>query len=279
MMVEVAAKPSRWRTVAGVLAVLLIGLIIHDGADRRPSDPSRPLVRRGVSRAPCDRNTLCVVSFNIHSGKGDGDAVMLDVTANTLGEFDFAGLYEVRSRQYGLEGSQAEQIANLTHSSSIFAPTEIHWWHEHFGNAILSNCMLGPVQRIPLPGTRGKAFRNAVLTEFPWRDRVVKIVSTHIDRHEDRVPQLEQVIALFLALEPPAVVMGDFNTPISDPLLKKLLETPGVNSPLHEALGEAIPEDNIDWMFTRGLKTVTAELTENAASDHPVLRAELALPD
>ncbi|MDZ4688355.1 MAG: hypothetical protein SH850_25050 [Planctomycetaceae bacterium] len=279
-----ASPPSsrRGRVVTLLLVAALVALIVRDGADRRPADPSRPLQRFRLPTLPgerCDRDTLRIASFNIHSGKGDGDVVRLDVTAKTLGEFDFSGLYEVRSPQYGLEGTQAEQIATLIRCGSIFAATETHWWREHFGNAVLTNCALGTVQRIPLPGTRGKAFRNAVLSELPWRDRTVRILSTHIDREDDREMQLELVIALFLSLQPPAVLMGDLYTAIDDPQLVKLRERADVASPLHDALPDGPPADTIDWMFTRGLRTVSAELMENAASDHPVLRAELALPE
>jgi endonuclease/exonuclease/phosphatase family metal-dependent hydrolase len=268
----------RWRIAAGLVTIALIALVIRDGADRRPADPSRPLVRFGIPSTALDRDTLRITSFNIHSGKGDGDIVNLSVTGELLGEFDFAGIYEVRSGYLG-DWSQAHEIADSIYCGAIFLPTETHWWREHFGNAVMSKCALGPVQRIPLPGTRGKAFRNVVLSELPWRGRVVKILTTHIDREDDREAQLTLVIALFLALEPPAVLIGDLNTTLADPQMLALHRTPGVRSPLHDVLGNRIPVDNIDWMFTRGLKTVTAELVENAASDHPVLRAELAVDE
>lgn len=269
----------RGRIVTLLLAVALVAVIIRDGADRRPADPSRLLVRRNIPTATCNRDALRITSFNIHSGKGDGDVVRLDVSAQTLGGFDFAGLYEVRAGCIGTDVNQAADIAGLTSSGSIFAATETHWWREHFGNAVLSSCALGTVQRIPLPGTRGKAFRNVVLSELPWRDRTVRILSTHIDREDDREMQLELVIALFLSLEPPAVLMGDLNTTIDDPQLARLRGRADVTSPLHDALPDGPPAGTIDWMFTRGLRTVSAELVENAASDHPVLRAEVALPE
>jgi endonuclease/exonuclease/phosphatase family metal-dependent hydrolase len=275
-----APIPARhWRTVAALLAVALAGVVIRDGADRRPADPSRPLVRRTIPAATCQRESLRLVGFNIHSGKGDGNITDLGRTADTLGEFDFAGLYEVRSPRFGEHPDQAADLAQQLQCGSLFAPTETHWWREHFGNALLSRWALGPVQRIPLPGTRGKAYRNLVLTDFPWRDRTVRILSAHIDREDDRVVQLELAIHLFLSLEPPVVLMGDLNTTIGDPQLAALFKTEGVASPLHDALGDAVPADTIDWMFTRGLRTVSAELVENSASDHPVLRAELALPE
>ncbi|HUQ68531.1 MAG TPA: endonuclease/exonuclease/phosphatase family protein [Planctomycetaceae bacterium] len=287
-MTESPQPTRRGRVVTLLLAAALVAVVIRDGADRRPADPSRPLIQwLSGTESTSDSDTLRIVSFNIHSGKGDGDVVDLRRTAKTLDKLDFAGLYEVRG---GLlpNGNQAAQISDnlyVLHShsrsdcGSIFAATETHWWREHFGNAVLSYCELGTVQRIPLPGTRGKAFRNVVLSELPWRDRTVRILSTHIDREDDREMQLELVIALFLSLEPPAVLMGDLNTTIDDPQLTRLRERTDVASVLHDALPDGPPADTIDWMFTRGLRTVSAELTENAASDHPVLRAELALPE
>lgn len=282
-MTEAPHHAKRWRTIAVLLAIALVALVIRDGADRKPADPSRPLVRHDGSLPVCNRDTLRIVSFNIHSGKGDDNVVDLRRTAQVLGagSFDFANLNEVRSLVINEIGnSQADGICmSCGYCDSIFVPTETHWWREHFGNAILTNCKLGPVQRIPLPGTRGKAFRNLVLTDLPWRDRTVKILSTHLDREDDRETQLKLAIALFLSLEPPAVLMGDLNTTIDDPQLIALRNRPDVASPLHDVLGDDLPADNIDWIFTRGLRTVSAELVENAASDHPVLRAELALPE
>ena len=124
-------------------------------------------------------------------------------------------------------------------------------------------------------GTRGKAFRNAIFATVPLQDAEVHILAVHIDRESDRRHQLQTMVDLFLSLEPPCVLMGDLNTTASDPLLTTLLEHPGVKSPLHEQFAGRIPSQNIDWIFTRGLATISAELIETTASDHPLLHAEL----
>jgi endonuclease/exonuclease/phosphatase family metal-dependent hydrolase len=279
-----AAAPSprspwrRWRTVAALLAIVLAAVVIRDGADRRAADATRPLVRRQIPDVPCERDTLRLVSFNIHGGKGDGKVVRMGLTAETLGEFDVAGLFEVRAPLLAAHPDQAADLAQRLNCGSVFVATETHWWRDHFGNALLTRCALGPVQRIPLPNTRGKAFRNLIHTEIPWRGRTINLLATHVDSSTDRVSQLALVLTTFLALEQPAVLMGDLNTTVADPLLVELLQTEGVSSPLHDALPDGPPADTIDWIFVRGLRTVSAELIENPVSDHPVLRVELALP-
>lgn len=100
------------------------------------------------------------------------------------------------------------------------------------------------------------------------------MIAVHIDRENDRRSQLRTIIDLFLSLEEPCLLMGDLNTAGKDPLLIDLREHPGVRSPLHETLGESAVENNIDWIFTRGLRTLSAKLVENNASDHPFLTAE-----
>jgi len=80
-------------------------------------------------------------------------------------------------------------------------------------------------------------------------------------------------------LEPPVVLMGDLNTTADDPQLVWLRAQPTVHSALHDALPDGPPPDTIDWLFHRGLETASAQLKVVDASDHPVLYAELALPE
>jgi len=258
----------------------LLGLLVWNGADRRAADATRPLLR---SPEPSSQRelplTLKIASFNTHSGKGDDGLQDLSRTAATLPDVDFTGLYEVRATPFGDQPNQAAAIAALRESGWLFAPTERHWWIDHFGNGLIHRLPLGSVVRVPLMNTRGKAYRNAILSTITLQNGDVRVLAVHIDREEDRVHQLQTVIDLFLGLQAPCVLMGDLNTVASDPLLLTLLQHADVQSPLHEALGRTPPADNIDWIFTRGLKTLAANLVENAASDHPLLWAELAFPE
>lgn len=267
----------KWKTAVLGLLFALVGLVIWDGADRRAVDATQPLSQ---SPAPAVRRsapaTLIIGSFNIHSGKGVDGIRNLARTADLLADVEFAGLYEVRATSSARQPNQAAVIADRCQSEWLFAPTERQWWSNHFGNGLIYRIPVRSVLRIPLINTRGKAYRNAVLSTVELRDTNVRIISVHIDRQDDRQEQLRSVIELFLSLQTPCVLMGDLNSTAAEPLLIDLRERHDVKSPLHDANTEDSTIQSIDWLFTRGLKTVSAALVENTASDHPFLRAELA---
>lgn len=271
--------PRSWKITAFVLFAALAGFVIYDGADRRAADATKPLAR-GPASLPGQSppSTLKIASFNIHSGKGRDGKTDLFRTSELIADSDFVGVYEVRATPFYDWPDQACTLAAANKAYWLFAPTERQWWHEHFGNGIVHRHGLPQVLRIPLDNTRGKAYRNALLWTVELQGGSVRVLSTHIDRTTDREHQLKAVIGLFLSLQPPCVLMGDLNTVAADPQLDALKKTDGVTSPLHEQLSDGLPTTTIDWIFTRGLQTISAELIENDASDHPVLKAELALP-
>jgi endonuclease/exonuclease/phosphatase family metal-dependent hydrolase len=262
------------------LFIVLIGLVIWDGADRRAADATRPLSKSSVvSIKLTPPRTLKIGSFNIHSCKGADGIRNLSRTAELLCDIDFAGLYEVRATTNANQPNQAAALADLCKVAWLFAPTEKQWWSDHFGNGLMYRIPVNAIVRIPLVNTRGKAYRNAILSTADIEGGSVRIIAVHIDREDDRRSQLQSVIDLFLSLQEPCVLMGDLNTPATDPLLVGLRDQFGVRSPLHEFVAEGPLTANIDWIFTRGLKTISAALVENTASDHPFLKAELAPMD
>lgn len=266
-----------WKQATWGLAAVLVSWIIIDGGDRRAAEATRPIALRGDTEPwPTESHPLRLASFNIHSGRGRDDRYDLERTASVLDtNLDFVGLNEVRAAWLGPD--QAQILGTRLNLASAFLPTERHWWRDHFGNALLTRRPLAGLMRCPLPGTRGKAFRNVVLAYLPYQGRTVKILVTHIDRETDRKHQLEVVLQLFLSLEPPVVLMGDLNSTIDEPLLASLLEQPDVHSALHEGIAGGPVSGTIDWLFHRGMKTISAKLVEVEASDHPVLFAELTL--
>ena len=270
-------RKSRWRFVAAGFFAALVGLIVWDGADRKAADATRPIMMS--PNVAIERNrpqTLKLASFNIHGGKGTDGVRNVSRIAELLTDIDVSGLYEVRASSYENTSNQAATIANANKLSWLFAPSERRWWTDHFGNGLTYRIPVRSAIRIPLVNTRGKAYRNAILATAEMQGVDVRIIAVHIDREQDRRAQLESVIELFLGLQPPCVLMGDLNTAGSDSIIEKLRNKPGVRSPLHDDTEQELPEGNIDWIFTRGLRTVSARLIVNGASDHPVLRAELA---
>lgn len=268
-----------WKRATWGLAAVLVGWICIDGADRRAADATRPVALRGPTEPlSTEPHPLRLASFNIHSGRGRDNRYDLERTASVLdSNLDFVGLNEVRASWFGPD--QAQLLGTRLNLASAYLPTERHWWHDHFGNALLTRRPLVGLVRCPLPGTRGKAFRNIVLACLPYQSRTVKIMVTHIDRETDRRHQLEVALRLFLSLEPPVVLMGDLNSTIEEPLLASLREQPDVHSALHEGMPGGPAPGTIDWLFHRGMKTVSARLVDVEASDHPVLFAELTLPE
>ncbi len=147
------------------------------------------------------------------------------------------------------------------------------------GADLLYRCPVRNAVRVPLTNTRGKAYRNAILSTITLQGGDVRILAVHVDREEDRQHQLQTVIDLFLGLQAPCVLMGDLNTVAAEPLLRGLIQHSEVQSPLHDALGRSLPAETIDWILTRGLTTLSANLVDNPASDHPLLWAELTFPE
>jgi endonuclease/exonuclease/phosphatase family metal-dependent hydrolase len=71
--------------------------------------------------------------------------------------------------------------------------------------------------------------------------------------------------------------MGDLNTAASDPQIQRLLAVNGVCDAVAQANKNHVPEKRIDWIFTRGLRCITAGHVPTVASDHPVVWAELEI--
>ena len=278
-MVETEPRPRRrysWR--AAILAgVILLGYVIAIGVDRTDVGPAQG---QGFFSGPelpeAPRDRLRVATFNIHSGRDAGGRLDLELTARTLDGFDLAGLNEVRSGFPWGTTDQAELLGRKLGMSWLFAPAERRWWHDSFGNAMLSRCPVRGWERRPLVNTRGKGYRNMVLAEVVFGGRTVSVLATHVDRREDRRAQLEVVARSFLGLRPPAILMGDLNSTEADPVLRELLGASDVIDALAHVTSKD-PSERIDWILVRGLAVLDAGVRNLGASDHPCVWAELTL--
>ncbi|HEX5446858.1 MAG TPA: endonuclease/exonuclease/phosphatase family protein [Pirellulales bacterium] len=261
----------RWLIVAAACAV-----IVYSGYQRRPCGADagrsfagdRPEILSDVKR-------LRIGTFNIHGGMGRHGVRDLSRTADSLDALDLVGLNEVRDAGFGESEGQAEWLGRRLKLRWLFAPTEERWWHSRFGNAVLSALPVSSWQTSPLRQRYSHSCRNAVLVTARHGEREIHMVITHLDRtDEERRHQLRTVADLFLALAEPAVLLGDLNSTQDDPEIARLLSQPGVGDPLGEVMGDQTPP-HIDWILTRGFKTVDAGLRDDGASDHPLVWAEL----
>lgn len=191
---------------------------------------------------------------------------------------DIIGLNEVRGTwDQSLGSDQAAQLGLLLGMQSIFLPTERRWWHDHFGNGLLTRLPLRHVQRLPLVCTRGKAYRSATLTEFELQSQTVQLLSVHVDSQADREHQLRTVLTLFQGLQAPAILIGDLNSTADDPQMIELLSKPEIVDPLKDSPPDNRGRKHIDWILARGFHCRSGQLIQNEASDHPAVVAELEL--
>lgn len=284
MLQRIASFPFRFRWkgwLALCLTLVFVG-VFAVGANRVPADATRKITWRGKADLnSLPGNTFRVASFNIHGGKGTDRRLDLNRIADCIAgvEPQFVGLNEVHGDRFGTRLNQAEELGQHLKMASLFVPTERRFWQPSFGNGLLTHVSTTSVHRLPLPCTQGKKYRTATLTSFQVGGQKVRVLSVHLDRVQDREVQLERVFSLFSDLEKPAILMGDMNTFPNDPLLAKWLKDSDIHDAVGESLGDADPPRRIDWIFTRGLNTVKAGCVPNEASDHPLVWAELQIPE
>jgi endonuclease/exonuclease/phosphatase family metal-dependent hydrolase len=261
------------------LGILAVAAIVADGAWQKPADPVEPLVLQGENRVgTLDSAALRIATFNIHAGVGRDGIRDLDRTAAALPNLDVVALQEVRNPVFGFNGPQVAAVADQLHMAWLFVPAERRWWRNDYGNALLTRAALTDCVRIPLPTPARHRFRAALLANFVHQGRTVHLLAAHIDKDLEQNThdlQLRTVADLFLSLSEPAILMGDLNEFSTHPEIVRLLRTAGVHSALADVPKPKVKTDPIDWIFTRGFRTVRAEWRVTPSSDHPVACAEL----
>lgn len=263
------------------IGTLLIGvvLVVAWGSDRTATPPAQGTAILGqLAAKETGEATFRVATFNIHGGKGADDRRDLERVADTLESFDLIALQEVHGPSYPGATDQAEALAESLDMAWLFAPTEYRWWSDSFGNALLTRLPVEQWKRIPLQGTQGKAFRNAVVTQVTLGHATLNVLITHVDRRDDREAQLAEVIEMYRSLPSPCILMGDLNTDRSDLQWAELLQDTQVVDVLHIGNPSTDNPSRIDWIISRGLQVVAAGSINNGASDHPCYWAELRLP-
>lgn len=280
---SVASSPSqrRWLGRRSILLICLVALMAVGGAiwhlaTRRPAGPAQGTSFNGQFPRPAEpRTTIRVGTYNIHGCVGRDHQLDYGRTADCLRDLDLVGLNEVHGGTPWQPQDQAEMLGRRLSLPWLFVPTERRWARESFGNAALTSLPVTSWLRIPQAGTQS-SFRNMLLLGVMQGNTKINVLITHADHGPDRQMQLRAAISLFLSLAEPAILMGDMNSTIDDPQLQALLATPGVEDAASQADGVR-PVKLIDWIITRGLRTVRSTIKDNGASDHPIVLAELEL--
>ena len=268
---------TRWIAAAGLL---LVAALVWHASRRVPAGPDKGIAANGrIERLRAKPSTLRIGTFNIHRCKGRDGRRDVDRVAACLDGLDFVALSEVSGSPLSWHHDQAETLGRRLGLAWLFAPAERTWYGlSEFGNGFLTALPVTSWERIPLSKEHDITYRNAVLVDVWHQARTIRVLLTHLSSRNDRERrnQLQAVVALFLALDEPAILVGDLNSRPGDPEIRQLLATPGVVDPVGEVLGPGVVRD-VDWIFVRGLRAVDAGILDNDASDHPMLWAELEL--
>lgn len=271
-----------------LLSTLAGALVGAAGSRKVPSGPAagtalhavgRPEATLASLKAAGSANraaTFRVGTFNIDGARGLDDRVDVQRTASQLAGCDLVGLNEVHGRTIGEGRDQAQRLGEDLGMAWQFFPVERRWWHDDFGNAVLCKLPVTHWDRWPLAPDGASSNRNVNVVTVTIDDRPVRVLITHLGRHEEQPAELSQVLDLFQSLATPAILMGDLNTPESDPILQSFLKS-GQAADVIARVPENQRKGRIDWILTRGLDCSAAGVTAKGVSDHPFYWAELSI--
>jgi endonuclease/exonuclease/phosphatase family metal-dependent hydrolase len=253
-----------------IFLIIVLGLFIWQGSERIPLGSAAGTSLNGP--APASRpggDILRVATFNI-DGK-DNDAI-----ADTMKNFDLIGIQEIHGNGPLSSGNEAQTLGGKLGLQWLFAPVERQWWHDAFGDGVLTSLPVEHWQRFPLANENSDSNRQILVLRLTFAGKPLNVLITHLDRHADHDEELRSVISLFLSMEPPSIFMGDLNTDRDDVQLQALRKTPDVIDPIGDII-ESNSGGSYDRIFARGMKSLDAGFIDKAASDHPLAWAKLQL--
>ena len=234
-----------------------------------------------------------VVTFNIHHGVGQDGVLDLDRTARTLAATggDLIGLQEV-DRHFSARSDWVDQAAWLGERlgmQEVFGanldlpPPEPGAPNRQYGNALLSAYDIVGWHNILLPRLDDDEQRGLldvlVAADGPW----THVLVTHL-QHDSRTARLLQVDAILevvAAAQPPVVLVGDLNSRPGRPETRHLTDVlvdawataghgPGYTFDAHR------PHARIDYVLsTDDLAARAAEVLRSRAADHLPVVADL----
>lgn len=203
----------------------------------------------------------------------------LDRLAALLPQFDVVGLQEADA------GSLRSGFLNQTRYLAEAAGMP-YWSHQpnrpvaglsHTANGLISRIEPDKVLDYPLPG-RG---RGALLVRFGSGERTLAVIIAHLSLGAPTRARQLGFIAEILEDHPHAVLMGDLNTDVDSPEMRRLFARSRLQPP-----AQATPTFP-SWKPKRALDHILASSTvalertwtlPQAFSDHLALAAEIRLP-
>lgn len=242
---------------------------------------------------------LKIMTFNIQHGRNhnlQGDIIDLPLMANTVISQapDIVGFNEVR------KGSEPQKTPHYPDEPAFFESQlggNCYFGNTlelekgcFYGNAVWSkypflNTEKFLVPDVPLedriPGFHYET-RCVLRSDYEIQGKKLTVLSSHFGLGpQERDNVVDLVISLAETIDNPIILMGDFNMTPDDYNIKKLSQ---IFTDVHASLGKdelTFTSDNpvmrIDYIFTKGLKILTADTVKVIAADHFPIIAEVEL--
>lgn len=259
-----------------------------DRTQKNGATPSDHLPVTAVLRAqgkPGVKNTLRVLCYNIHHGRGTDDKVDLPRLARVIRSVDpdLVALQEVDNTTKRTGGvDQTAELARLTDLHGVFG-RQIDFQGGTYGQAVLSRFPITGSAIHVLPGEPDRETRIAFETRMNIFGKEHSFVSTHLHHQSNdfRVKQSEKIREVFAGADRPVMVVGDLNAyPNSQPL--KVFRKDWGSATADKAIPtfpSQKPAHQIDYILfkpkDRFLVQQVKVLEEPVASDHRPIFAVL----
>lgn len=260
----------------GFLALLLVVVVLARIA--YPAKNQQGFGLKGSTKLAEDSDTFIVATYNVQTGKSNAGERNILNSANAITEADLIGIQEVYApswlNKWGLGKAQTEKLANVGGFQYLFSATRFRWFREHRGNAILSKLKVKNWVVEMLPNKSAKAFRNMTVAQVEFAGNNFIFINTHLHTGKGRLEQLKTVLNEF-SNHPRAILVGDFNTTIDEPILAEYLQSNKevVNAVEHVNLTR--DQHRIDWILTKGFEVIGGKTLPKGISDHPYFQVKV----
>jgi endonuclease/exonuclease/phosphatase family metal-dependent hydrolase len=268
---QLGYSPSMASALFNIITICIVLIALLYGALPRRAAAGAGVLRRPPPQSGTAGETICVATYNIHGAKGTDGVRDLGRTEQAIRGVDIVALQEVRA---GRRRNQAGQLAQSLQLGWLFVPTLRRWYRNYRGNALLSRFPVSRWRTHMLPNITGRRYRVFTVAEVDLGHAALTVLFTHLHTRQGREQQLEMVLEHFRGLAPPAVLLGDLNTGIGDPLLARYLSTGWVDA-LSGVLEPAESASRVDWILVRGAVVRGGGSTGVGASDHPCYWVEV----
>ena len=276
---RILATKAHWFGLVLLLLILSIAAHIWLAGIKRPVPPAIGNTINSPSVWSYNKvERIRVSTYNIHRGKGVDRIFDLSRTAKVLKGADIIGINEVAGPTIFGKPNQAQILASKLDLGWLYAPNQIRWFRDYFGNGLLSRFPVSHWVSEPLiyDQDESHSLRNIVTAEIQVNGSNIAVLITHLDLGVIRSTQLARVIERFNRYGC-AILMGDMNTGAQDTQINALVAQDGVYDAIKMALGDQTPRLRVDWIFTRGFDVIDGGMTGVGISDHPYFWVDLKL--